>query len=247
MPTESVDIWEETGRLVAAVRAAGEKLAFPFIAAQSDLGDPDPMSDRDGRPYAETSFSWIDRENRYWQNRRLALDSSFLLAARLTAEPFYYADGQLGSWRPTNLLSGVDCSDAAAIPDLHAAIVAPAHLPRGIVGAVVWTTPDAINVEDVFAANAEHLHALALRLISSHAEAIGRPRHAATPVNLTRREVQCLRWASVGKTNSEIGIILSLSTSTVRFHLRNAAEKLGVTSRSHAIQAAAGLGFVGSR
>ena len=64
---------------------------------------------------------------------------------------------------------------------------------------------------------------------------------------LTRREVQCLRWAAAGKTDGEIGIILSLSVSTVRFHLRNAAAKLGATGRAQSIQIAAGLGFVGAR
>ena len=56
-----------------------------------------------------------------------------------------------------------------------------------------------------------------------------------------------LRWAAAGKTDGEIGIILSLSVSTVRFHLRNAAAKLGATGRAQSIQIAAGLGFVGAR
>ena len=78
-------------------------------------------------------------------------------------------------------------------------------------------------------------------------KARGRPRNATVPQTLTRREVQCLRWAAAGKTDGEIGIILSLSVSTVRFHLRNAAAKLGATGRAQSIQIAAGLGFVGAR
>ena len=42
-----------------------------------------------------------------------------------------------------------------------------------------------------------------------------------------------------------IGIILSLSVSTVRFHLRNAGEKLGAATRARMIQVATGHGFVG--
>jgi DNA-binding CsgD family transcriptional regulator len=34
--------------------------------------------------------------------------------------------------------------------------------------------------------------------------------------------------------------------STVRFHLRNAAERLGAKGRAQSIQVAAGLGFVGA-
>nr|WP_246623203.1 helix-turn-helix transcriptional regulator [Sphingomonas colocasiae] len=241
------DGWAVTAASIEAVRAAGIAHGLPFIAAQSDLGDPEPMCDAAGRPYAETSFQWVDPANHYWRNRRLALDSPFLHAARLTAEPFHYAEGYLRSWRPTALLDGIDCSRVASTTGIQAAIIAPAHLPRGMVGAVVWAARDPIDVAAVFDRHAEHLHALALKLVASHAEASGRPRHAAEPTALTRREVQCLRWAAAGKTDGEIGIILSLSVSTVRFHLRNAGAKLGATGRAQAIQTAAGLGFVGAR
>ncbi|QNE30894.1 hypothetical protein F1C10_02220 [Sphingomonas sp. NBWT7] len=39
--------------------------------------------------------------------------------------------------------------------------------------------------------------------------------------------------------------VLTLSVSTVRFHLRNAAEKLGATTRARMIQIATGHGFLG--
>lgn len=45
--------------------------------------------------------------------------------------------------------------------------------------------------------------------------------------------------------NAEIGTILTLSVSTVRFHLRNAGEKLGATTRARMIQIATGLGYLG--
>lgn len=233
--------------MVAAVQAAGEELGLPFIAAQADLGDPEPMGDEQGRPYAETTFRWIDPDHAYWRDRRLALHVSFLTAARLTADPFFYTEGRLGTWRSTALLDGIDCRPELLSPNLGEAIVTPVHQPRGLVGAIVWCSTERIGVERVFKAHAARLQALALRLIAAHNEARGRPRHAAVPQTLTRREVQCLRWAAAGKTDGEIGIILSLSVSTVRFHLRNAAAKLGATGRAQSIQIAAGLGFVGAQ
>src|SRR3546814_11519125 len=77
-----------------------------------DLGDPEPMSDAEGRPYAETSFRWIDPDYAYWRDRKLALHIAFLTAARLVGEPFYYSDGRLRTWRPTQLLEAVDCPQA---------------------------------------------------------------------------------------------------------------------------------------
>lgn len=232
--------------MVAAVQAAGEEVGLPYIAAQADLADPEPMGDREGRPYAETTFRWIDPDHAYWRDRRLALHMSFLTAARLVADPFYYTGGQLGTWRRTALLDGIDCRRELLSPNLGDAIVTPVHQPRGLVGAIVWCSREQIGVERVFEQHAARLQALALRLIAAHNEARGRPRHAAVPQTLTRREVQCLRWAAAGKTDAEIGMILDLSVSTVRFHLRNAAGKLGATGRAQSIQRAAGLGYVGA-
>ncbi len=239
--------WDELPALVTAVQTAGDAIGLPHIAAQADLGDPEPMADREGRPYAETHFEWIDPDHAYWRDRKLALHVPFLTAARLVAEPFYYSDGHLHTWRPTALLDAVDVRHVKDSPHLGEAIIAPVHLPRGLVGAVVWCSRKPVGVASLFAGHAMQFQALALRLIATHNEARGRPRDATAPKTLTRREVQCLRWAAAGKTDGEIGIILSLSVSTVRFHLRNAAAKLGATGRAQSIQIAAGLGFVGAR
>lgn len=239
--------WDAMPALIAAVQGAGDAIGLPYIAAQADLGDPEPMGDANGRPYAETSFRWIDPDHAYWRDRKLALHIAFLTAARLVAEPFFYSDGRLQSWRASQLLEAVDCEQAKNTPNFGEAIIAPVHLPRGLVGAVFWCSREPVGVEALFESHAGDLHNLALKLVATHNEARGRPRNATVPQTLTRREVQCLRWAAAGKTDGEIGIILSLSVSTVRFHLRNAAAKLGATGRAQSIQLAAGLGFVGAR
>ena len=247
MIDERAECWAEMPALIAAVQTAGDAIGLPYVAAQADLGDPEPMSDAEGRPYAETSFRWVDPDYAYWRDRKLALHIAFLTAARLVGEPFYYSDGRLRTWRPTHLLDEVDCSQARNTPNFGEAIIAPVHLPRGLVGAVFWCSREPVGVEAIFAEHAGHLHSLAVKLIATHNEARGRPRNPPVPQTLSRREVQCLRWAAAGKTDGEIGIILSLSVSTVRFHLRNAAAKLGATGRAQSIQIAAGLGFVGAR
>jgi len=48
------------------------------------------------------------------------------------------------------------------------------------------------------------------------------------------REIETLTWASRGKTSAEIAIILGLAPRTVDFHLDNARDKLGVSSRIEA-------------
>ncbi len=60
---------------------------------------------------------------------------------------------------------------------------------------------------------------------------------------LTAREAEVLYWVIQGKTNRDIGDILSLSPRTVHKHLEHVFEKLGVETRTAA--AALALGRVG--
>ncbi|HTR01304.1 MAG TPA: helix-turn-helix transcriptional regulator, partial [Candidatus Acidoferrum sp.] len=61
---------------------------------------------------------------------------------------------------------------------------------------------------------------------------------------LSERELECLLWSAEGKTAEEIATILSISTATVAFHLKNAIQKLNVTNRNQAIAKATLLGII---
>lgn len=61
---------------------------------------------------------------------------------------------------------------------------------------------------------------------------------------LSLREKECLRWAADGKTSWEIANVLNLSERTVNFHLKNAAVKLEVFSRQHAVVKAIMKGLI---
>ena len=54
---------------------------------------------------------------------------------------------------------------------------------------------------------------------------------------LTRREREILDRVAEGKTNAEVASLLGISPGTVRKHLENAYEKLGVHSRTGAVAA----------
>ena len=60
-------------------------------------------------------------------------------------------------------------------------------------------------------------------------------RRVTADVPLTRREREVLAWVERGKTNAEIAQILWISPGTVRKHLENAYEKLGVRTRTAAV------------
>jgi transcriptional regulator EpsA len=52
---------------------------------------------------------------------------------------------------------------------------------------------------------------------------------------LSEREHQIMAWVAMGKTNPEIGCILSISEFTVKNHLKSIFSKLDVTNRAQAV------------
>ncbi|MGW1424614.1 LuxR family transcriptional regulator [Bradyrhizobium manausense] len=54
-------------------------------------------------------------------------------------------------------------------------------------------------------------------------------------IRLSPRELECLEWASRGKSAWEIGCILGISRNTVAYYLENAKEKLGVRTVVQAV------------
>lgn len=57
-------------------------------------------------------------------------------------------------------------------------------------------------------------------------------------LGLTFREAEILMWISRGKTNKEVGLILSSSPRTINKHLEHIFEKLGVVTRAAAVSIA---------
>jgi DNA-binding CsgD family transcriptional regulator len=53
-------------------------------------------------------------------------------------------------------------------------------------------------------------------------------------LGLTPRAAEVLLWVAQGKTNSDIATILGISESTVKKHMLEVLEKLGVETRSAA-------------
>lgn len=52
---------------------------------------------------------------------------------------------------------------------------------------------------------------------------------------LTDREREVLKWTGEGKSSWEIGVILSISERTVKYHINNIKSKLNAVNRAHAV------------
>ena len=245
MPDTSQPLERELLLLAGEVAEAGRKIGLPYNAVTADISSPQPMCDADGRPLAETVFHWIDPRLQYWKDRTFALRSSLVHATRTCAEPFYYSGGKIASWRRNDALVAATDPEQYKNANIHAAIISPVYLPGGVIGAVVWASDQDVELEEIFQQRAGELHALALKFVATYQEArsLGPQGPAVYP---PRREIQCLKWAAAGKTDSEIATIIDISLPTVRFHITNGAKKLGVAGKARAIQRATTLGYIGN-
>lgn len=67
---------------------------------------------------------------------------------------------------------------------------------------------------------------------------------AITETALSERELECLRWVSLGKTAWETAQIMGRSQRTVEFHLVNAVRKLSAANKIHAAVIAVRRGLI---
>lgn len=63
-------------------------------------------------------------------------------------------------------------------------------------------------------------------------------------VPLSSRETEVLKWVKDGKSTWEISVILSISSNTVKFHLKNIMQKLHTVTRTQAVASALECGII---
>ena len=61
------------------------------------------------------------------------------------------------------------------------------------------------------------------------------PANIKSIAGLSQRELEIIHWIKSGKTNQEIGLILSISPNTVKSHLKRVFQKLNATRRAQAV------------
>ena len=76
---------------------------------------------------------------------------------------------------------------------------------------------------------------VARKVVSSFSHGTAPRREGERRVPLTRRETDVLTSLADGKSYKEIAQGASMSVNTVRYHIRNLYDKLGVHSQSEAV------------
>ena len=218
------------------------------IAVAADIASKEPMVDAEGGILNAEIFGWVADGERWWEDNRLALKSFLPRACRYESEPFWYnADGFKTLWR-NKYLEGIAIKDFKIQLTTSSAILIPVHLSFGQIGAVslIPLDKDQTDLSEPFQLYADSMGLLVRRFVASYVAAVRTQQWIPSNCSLSKREVECLRWAAIGKTDNDISAILSLSHATVRYHVQRAGEKLNAVNRSQAVFKAGQLGFLGA-
>jgi DNA-binding CsgD family transcriptional regulator len=244
-----------TIRSMEGIRPAAEALRDSVmsltglrVAACANIASKEPMVDDHGKILASEVFGWCGPGERWWERPRLALTSPITLACRYESEPFWCSSDGMHTQHYNPHLVGLDLRDFFERAMTEAAIVVPIHLPYGQIGAVSFQppVPEKDGLGPKFAEFGELLGMLSRKFICGYVKVMDKAQWIPSDVKLSKREIECLRWAAVGKTDSEVALILGRSCATIRFHIHNAATKLNAVNRSQAVFKAGQLGYLGS-
>lgn len=119
-------------------------------------------------------------------------------------------------------------------PTLQSGFTVPLHGPMGAVGIFSVSTSSDKRVCAQILSEAVTVIQIVTPYLQDAVIAI-RDEKNTDKVQLTTREIECLTWATEGKSAWEISKILGCSERTITFHLNNATAKLKCTNRYQAI------------
>jgi LuxR family quorum-sensing system transcriptional regulator CciR len=237
---------------LADIRPAAEALHAIALdngmraAPAHDIADKRTPVDAEGNVLALDVFGWNDTDKVWWRNSRIALDSPLTTACRFESQPFWGNAEGFRTRVPNAYLDSIELSNFETRAMTKAAIVVPVHLPFGQIGAVSFNPVDRnrTDLEEDFLRIGDAFGVYARTFIGTYVHLMGSTQALPPESRLSKREVECLRWAAIGKTDLEISMIMSRSRATVRFHIHNASIKLNAVNRSQTVFKAAQLGYI---
>lgn len=218
------------------------------VVATANIASKAPMVGAHGEIISMEVWGFSEEQEHSWVENRIALHSPVHRACRYESEPFWCDEDGFRTAQHNPYLDEIDLSNFEKRAQCKEIMAFPVHLPFGQIGAVFagpWSGEPSEPIDRVFNEHADELSLCAHRFIAGYAKVMRKRQWLPSDCQLTKREVECLRWAAVGKTDKEISMILSRSHATVRFHIQNAGEKLDAVNRSQTIFKAGQLGYLG--
>lgn len=127
---------------------------------------------------------------------------------------------------------------------LQAGVAQACRDANGMLGLLVLARSGEVVTPMEWQTKASHILWLAQSIHRCIARALAPRLLPALTVELSRREIEVLRWTGDGKTAGEIADILHISERTVNFHISNSIAKLQVSNKTAAVLQAALLGLL---
>jgi LuxR family transcriptional regulator, quorum-sensing system regulator CciR len=224
---------ESVSELVEVYRRATSELGFEYFV-WANMGESPYGGDASAVPPPLVAFHvpgpWLPR---YSQEGYFSIDP-VVRHARTSAVPYEWGDAVAHDSEQRRVM------DEACQAGLRTGICVPIHEPQGRIflasAATSQTDIDTRHVQPV-------LHMLTVRLHARLRE-IGDAMASAPCAQLTARERECLLWCARGKSSWDISRLLGISEHTVNFHVKNAMNKLGTSTRVSAVLKSVGLGLI---
>jgi len=216
-------------RFVRVVKAFGFKTAI--YLRLSEFGQPRAPH----CIFGEDAPEWLDR---YRAKNYAIIDPALATAFRSRRAFTWSRTEEAGSSKQVKTFWG-EAHELWA----RDALVVPVRGPLGELSVVNLISDQKLELHPDVQATLQALSSL----YASVGESLGRDDAAETwgPVPaLSRREVQCIYWMSLGKNDPETAGILGISAVTVRGYLEAAKRKLDVTSRPALTLRALALGLL---
>lgn len=227
-----------------ALKEMGEIIGLPYPAVVDDYSKNRLLPAGDGRALASV-FGWEPEFQEQWVDNKLYLVSPIAAACRMTTRPFAWDSAVV-----TEVVNATQSRPAAAwhlTPErgIAGGITVPIHLPRCRTGSVAWCTRDPdVDIEAVLDRHGDILRLAAYRFMDLVYASREDDTTEQKPAQLSERELECLTWVALGRTDAEIAEILHRSPTTARFHVDNAIGKLGARNRTQAVAIASQLGLI---
>ncbi len=222
----------------------GKELGLTHPAVVDDYSQRRLLTAEDGMALSEL-FGWESAFQRDWVEQSLHRVSPVGAVCRVTTRPFSWSSAAMTTLAED--LGGRPGRSWHLTPErgIAGGISVPIHLPRCHVGSVTWTTrDDAVDLGDVLEAHGDLLRLAAFRFMdlvyAARQDEAAEP--CATP--LSEREIECLTWVALGRTDGDISELIHRSPTTARFHVENAMSKLGARNRAQAVAIACQLGLI---
>ncbi|MGX4770588.1 LuxR family transcriptional regulator [Bradyrhizobium guangdongense] len=183
-----------------------------------------------GKPCLISTYP--DEWTSHYLRSRYELVDPVITRALHTAEPF-----QWGIGTQSDLRSPVQQQllDEAAEFGIRVGFTVPIHDGHGPVAALTFAASRPSHTFETFTLSQARVLQLMAMYFHAHVRRKLKNGHGIAGVLLSPRELECLEWASQGKSAWEIGCILGISRNTVAYYLDNAKHKLGVRTVVQAV------------